>query len=412
MKAPSVTWKDIQIFVKDRGALVVAFVLPLIFILVFSYAFSALGSEEEVLTLHVVNLDPNGEAAQALVAGLDREAGVETELVAEGEAQPLLEEGEIERVLVIPQGFSNDVTAGQQVTLRLVNGSDASESQTEAIRLVIDGVAKDLSLQAQLIAGFQQMGDMMMGAPEESRVFTTERIVAQARSQFERAQTAPLVAVTKTVPDAILREREEFSPVGLTVPGSTVLFVFLMSGTTALSIFTEKKEGTFRRLMAAPMSRAELLGGKLLPNFITVLVQIVVIFATSVFLLPLVGLEALSLGNDPLALIVLSLLVALCSTSLGVLIVAIARTEGQISGLSNVALWIMGAVSGAFVPQFFLGDLLSTVGKVTPHYWAINAYTGLLVRGQTLADITMELAILAAFTVVFLGIGLWKFKFD
>lgn len=150
----------------------------------------------------------------------------------------------------------------------------------------------------------------------------------------------------------------------------------------------------------------------MLPGFVIILVQIAVIFAASILLLPLIGLDRLYLGNDILALVVLSMLVALCSTSLGLLIAAIARTEGQISGISVVAMWVMGAVSGAFVPTFFLGDFLGTVGKVTPQYWAVSAYTALFVRGQTLADIGPDLAILAGFTAVFFAIGLWRFKFD
>jgi ABC-2 type transport system permease protein len=179
-----------------------------------------------------------------------------------------------------------------------------------------------------------------------------------------------------------------------------------------MSLYSEKKTGTFRRLLAAPLAKAELLSGKMLPGFVIILVQIAVIFAASILLLPLIGLDRLYLGNDLLALVLLSVMVALCSTSLGLLIASITRTEAQISSISMVALWVMGAVSGAFVPTFFLGDFLGTVGKITPQYWAVSAYTALFVRGQTLANIGTELAILAAFTLVFFAIGLWRFKFE
>jgi ABC-2 type transport system permease protein len=98
------------------------------------------------------------------------------------------------------------------------------------------------------------------------------------------------------------------------VPGYTVLFVFLTAQATASSIYREKKEGSFRRLMAAPVHKAAMLVGKMLPNFVTGLIQIAVIFAISIFVLPLMGLERLTLGNDPLALVLVSLLLALCST--------------------------------------------------------------------------------------------------
>jgi ABC-2 type transport system permease protein len=295
--------------------------------------------------------------------------------------------------------------------LVLQSGPNADGANVEAMRTVVDGVSKDLSLQTQLLAGFRQMGQMMQ-ASEAEGVFTSDLAVAQAQSQFERAKTAPLVGIEQKTPDAILQEREEFSAVGLSVPGATVLFVFVMASTTAMSLYSEKKTGTFRRLLAAPLAKAELLGGKMLPGFVIILVQIAVIFAASILLLPLIGLDRLYLGNDLLGLVLLSMLVALCSTSLGLLIAAIARTESQINGISVVAMWVMGAVSGAFVPTFFLGDFLGTIGKITPQYWAVSAYTAFFVRGQTLADVGTQMAILAGFTLVFFAIGLWRFKFE
>lgn len=410
MKILSIAWKDIQIFVRDRGGLITSFVLPMLFIVVFSYAFGGIGDEDEVITLPVVDLD-GGEVAQELIAGVNRVAGVKIMLYEEADARAQIEADEIEVALFISAGFSDGVAAGQPVTLLLLSGPNADGASVETMRSVVDGVSKDLSLQTQLIAGFQQMGQMMQ-ASEGEGIFASDLAVAQARSQFERAKTAPLVGIEQRTPDAILREREKFSAVGLSVPGATVLFVFLMASTTAMSIYSEKKMGTFRRLLAAPLDRAELLTGKMLPGFAIILFQIAVIFAASILLLPLIGLDRLYLGNDLLAVVLLSALVALCASSLGLLIAAIARTEAQISGISVVAMWVMGAVSGAFVPTFFLGEFLGTVGKVTPQYWAVSAYTTLFVRGQTLGDITTEMAILAGFTLVFFAIGLWRFRFE
>jgi ABC-2 type transport system permease protein len=410
MKISSIAWKDIQIFVRDRGGLITSFVLPMLFIIIFSYAFSGIGNEDEVITLPVVDLD-GGEVAQELIAAVNRVAGVETKPYEEAGARAQIEGEQIEYALFIPAGFSDGVAAGQPVTLLLLSGPNADGASMEAMRTVVDGVSKDLSLQTQLIAGFRQMGQMMQ-ASEGEGVFASDLAVAQAQSQFERAKTAPLVGIEQKTPDAILQEREQFSAVGLSVPGATVLFVFLMASTTAMSIYSEKKMGTFRRLLAAPLAKAELLSGKILPGLVIIVVQIAVIFAASILLLPLIGLDRLYLGNDLLAVALLSVMVALCASSLGLLIAAIARTEAQISGISVVAMWVMGAVSGAFVPTFFLGGFLGTIGKVTPQYWAVSAYTALFVRGQTLGDITMELAILGGFTLVFFAVGLWRFRFE
>ena len=314
-------------------------------------------------------------------------------------------------MLYIPAGFTENVSAGRPVVLRIVSGSDADESQTEQIRAVIDGVAKELSLQSQIIAGLEQMGQMMGMNPEGQQVFTAERIVLQAESQFVRAQSQPLVSVQRVLPDALRREREEFSAVDLSVPGFTVLFVFLAATTTAMSLFSEKKSGTFRRLLAAPIRKSEVLLGKMLPNVLTTLIQIAFIFLLSALLLPIIGFGRLTLIN-PVALISVSLLIGLCSSALGLFLAALARTEKQINTLGAMILWVMGAVSGAFIPQFALGGFLGSVGKVVPHYWAIAAYQDVIVRGQGFSGIAFELLILGAFTVFFCAVGLWKFRFE
>jgi ABC-type multidrug transport system permease subunit len=57
-------------------------------------------------------------------------------------------------------------------------------------------------------------------------------------------------------------------------------------------------------------------------------------------------------------------------------------------------------------------SLLDSIRRVIPHYWANTAFVDLLVRGQGLADIVPSILPLLGFTVAFLGVGLWRFKFD
>jgi ABC-2 type transport system permease protein len=412
MNALNIALKDMQVLLKDRGQVIMMILLPMLFILAFSAASAAGQDDEQVIIVPVVNLDPGGEMSQMLLDNLNRDHGIQTQDYDQAKAEDDLENETINLALHIPAGFTADVEAGRQVMLRLMYGPGASDSEVEVVRLVIDGVASDLSLQTQLTDGLSQMGAMMADAPEDVQAFTAERIKAQAENQFERSKTTPLVALVARLPEQITRGREEFDPSSFSVAGFAVLFVFLTAQTTASSIFGEKKEGTFRRLLAAPMDKWELPLGKMLPNFVIGLLQVVIIFALSMVLLPLLGLERPSLGNSPLGLVLVTVMVALCSTSLGILIAALARTESQVGGISTLILWVAGLVGGAFIPAFFLGDFLNTIGKIVPQYWALQAYSNLMIRGQGLVDILPQVGILAGFTTVFFVIGLLRFKFD
>jgi len=256
------------------------------------------------------------------------------------------------------------------------------------------------------------MGDMQANVPESSEAFAVERMQAQARNQFERAQTQPLVSVTQREPAQEVAQEEQPSAKDIAVPGLTVMFVFMAAQTAARSIYDEKKGGSFRRLPAAPMSKATLLGGKMLPNLITGLLQSVVIFAFGIVGLKLLGLTPATLGNDPLATALVVVLVALCSSAMGILIAAFARTEAQIGGLSTLLVWVMGLVGGSMIPLFILERFLGPVPMVVPHYWANRALIDLMVRGRGLADVTVEMAVLLGFTVLFFAIGVWRFKFE
>jgi ABC-2 type transport system permease protein len=387
--------------------------VPIGFILAFSAAFAAGQQlEEELIAVPVVNLDPGGEIATLLLENLNDGRGIQTEEYEQDQVEADLQDEAIKMALTIPAGFSADIQSGTRTTLRLSYGPAASNSEVDAVRLVVEGVASDLSLETQLVEGLSQMGAMIGNAPPEIRVFTAERIRDQAASQFERSKSTPLVALTAKWPDQITQGREDFTPSTFGAAGFAIMFAFLTAQVTASSIFEERKEGTFRRLLAAPLDQWELLAGKILPNFFFAILQIVIIIAASMVLLPLVGQEAPVLGNSPLGLLLTTVLVALCSTSLGVLLAALCRTESQVGGVSSLVLWVAGMVGGAFIPAFVLGDFLNAIGKFVPHYWAMQAYNDLMVRGLGVTDILPELAVLAGFTALFFVIGLRRFRFN
>jgi len=415
MDALNIALKDLLILSKEKGTLFQLFLLPLVFIVVFSGALGAVGTageEDTRIPLAVVDLDGSA-LAQRFIEDVDAAGGVRVELYDAAQAESLLQARQLGRVLTLPAGFGADLESGRQVTVRLVNHPDAGLERTEAVRLVLEGVAQDLSLEYQIVASLEQMGAMQAADPETSEVFSAERMITQAQSQFARSRVQPLIAVTQRVPQIAEREADEFpDAVQLAVPAFTVLFVFLTAQTTAHSIYEEKKLGSFRRLLAAPLSKAALLAGKTLPNFVMALVQTAVIFAFGLVGLRLMGLQPLSLGSAPGAVLLVTVAIALCSSALGITIAALARTESQIGGLSSLILWGAGILGGSFVPLFILEQFLGTLPRIVPHYWANRAFENLLIRGLGLASVTTEIGALLGFTALFFAIGLWRFSFE
>lgn len=415
MKIISIAWKDIKVFFKEPGYLIYLIVLPLVFIQLFTALFSAsVGSTDDTnqISLAVVNLDPNGAQADVLLKGLEKTGTIKLIPVSLEDAESDFRDTRIDRYLTIPANFTQKFEAGEKVAVTLT-ALDTQSMTIQTLRMSTYGVVNNMLLENSILDSLKQFSEMQSSLPPDSLMNDYETLTAQAKSQFASSNQRPLIDVRVKYPQTEATEDQDFSMVQFAVPGFTVLFAFLVSQATARSIYDEKKNGSFRRLMAAPLSKLQLLAGKLLPNFLVVLFQILVIFLTSIILMPLMGMDRLSLGQSPLTLLAISASVALCSTSLGILIAAIAKTEAQIGGVSALFLWMMGFLGGTMVPLDIMNNnMLNSISKFVPHSHAVGAYKAVLSMGADFNAVLPALGILLGFSLLFFAVGLWRFDFD
>jgi ABC-2 type transport system permease protein len=419
MKMISVTIKDLKIFLKDRSAILMLFLMPFVFIVAISLisrnaSSSNSTSEESKMALVIVNNDPQGISTDGLIRAIENAGSFEVHLQDQAATEDQLNQSTLRYALFIPVGFGADMADGKQVTLRLAVHPLANETDLMNVEMGLGRALQDFMMMDYLNQGLIQMGEMQAADPNAQNTFSNQRIQQQVALQKAQAQQRPLITVVETNPvSTTSQEATSFPEIGqVVVLGMAVLFVFLGAQNTAMSIYKEKKLGSFRRLMSAPINKAALLAGKLLPNFILSIVQIAVIFLTGGYLIRFLGLTPLNFTSSPLGLVIISLGTALCSTSLGILIASLARTESQVGGLSSVILFVAGILSGSFVPTFLFPESLKNIARFLPQFWANEAFLGLVFRGQTLADLWQNAVILLVFTLAFFGIGLWRFKFD
>lgn len=414
--------KDLAVFFRDRGALIWLFILPAVFISIFaglSKLTSGGSSESEAkdnrVPLSIVNQDESGEQAKLLVEQLGAPDAFRLLPLTLSEADAQLKRYSIRRYLLIPSTFSADLEAGTPVGLTLITHPDSDQGTDQIAMTMINGIARSLSLELQIIDGIRVMGQMQAVNPDAQSAFAVEKVMAQAKSQFENSSKQPLIAVQqvnpvkeegKVVPDFDLGES--------ILPGMSVLFVFLASMTVARGVYDERRDGSLRRLLAAPLRKSELMLGKMAPMLILIIIQIIFIFLIGGLLLPLLGFGTMGIGNDPLALVLVSLAMAVCTVSLGIFLAGIARSEGQITGIGNAVLWVAGFLGGAIIPAFILQQIsaLNIISRLMPHFWATSAYYDLLARGRGLVDVLPNIGMLLLFSAVFFFIGLRRFRYE
>lgn len=416
-KILALTWKDLKIFLKDRGGIVLIFVQPFMFILVISYALSgAFSAAEHPIQILAVNQDAGTQAATLLdrlkeMKAFSVETSWEGHVLTLQEAERLIIERKRAFALIFPPNFSavleeeSGTPQGLTTKVLLIVDPNATKQIAELVLGSIQGLLERASYTAKIPKGvedfFTPLGDQTSTKNSESLGAGLD----EPGSRGLREQRTPAVTLERIAPTGMYVKKLP-DVYQQNVPGYTVYGIFWIVNLLAVSVLREKREGTFRRLLVAPVSRMVMLIGKWIPYYVINIVQIVIMLGVSSVLFNM------SLGHSAAGLVIVSLAAAATATGLGVLVATLARTEAQISGLTVLLLLTLSVLGGCFIPRFIMPEWLQTLGQITPHAWALDAYQDLLVRGYDFWDVLPKVGVLGVFAVIFFGIGVWRFRFE
>jgi ABC-2 type transport system permease protein len=429
MKLFSLLRKDLLILLRERADMLVLFLMPLAFIIPISFALGAgdgygVHRDNQMIPLPVVDYD-QGFRSQALLTTIGESLKLETEYdinqvqsagllhepdctqtdpdfptnnpaCIEKVGRALLQKGSRSAVLVIPEGFTKGIEDGKKTQAILLYDPAGDSTRFQQIQGVLSGAAIRISLENQVKGGLNQLNDLVILAPADIR----QPVQNQLSTPQPKSQN-PAIRLEKTLP-------EQYTPAATpntyqqTIPGYTVMFVFFIITSMSGSIRQERLQGTFRRQLGAPVSRAELLGGKLLASMIIGLVQVFILFGVGALVFKL------DLGSDPLAFFVLTLALVAAATSLGLL----AATTSLRGGGLAAPLIITALLGGCMFPLDLMPSFLRTVSYFVPHSWALTGYQNLLVRGLGLQEVFPQILVLLLFAALFFWIALRRFDFE
>lgn len=352
--------KELQLLRRDPRVIVRLMVLPIAFIALFGMVFKSGTREQKGHPIAVFVAEPDNPAAKIAIAALEGSQQFRAVVSPSAAAvQQAVAEAKLDIGMIFPAGFAKGGPKAQLVI-------DTSKSPVE--RGPIQGAA------TAIVTG------AVAGQPVE---------------------------VVEVVAPPSLQIGEEPTSFQLTVPGNAVLFGFFIALTCALSFAEERRTGTWRRLLATPVPRWQLLVAKLVPYVVlgTLQVGLLFVIGATVF-----GMKIA--GSIP-ALAVLTVGVALCATGLGLAIASVSSTEKQISSLGSVVILIMGLVGGCMMPRVLMPEILQQIGLAVPHGWALDGYYTLLVHhGAGFADVAKQIGAIYGFAALFIAFGVRRFRFD
>ncbi|MDE2868155.1 MAG: ABC transporter permease [Chloroflexota bacterium] len=413
------TIKEFLLLLRDPGGLFVLFMMPVMFMVVFSLALGGLFEEGaargSARALEVpVAIGGAGEVAEQVVEQLDATQGLA--MIREQDGQALTAEAVAQLVAdgAYPVGvvFPDGLTALLEDP-RILRGEQVKPLEVDVIVDPATTAQVTGPLEGALSAVLQQVVGRRLGEAGAAAWFeqVAAGLPAEVRAQLAasmqpdgQGEGALPVTTRRRVPPGV--EREQFpDQFQQNAAGYTVMGVFFIATVMIESIFRERRSGAMRRLRAAPVGRAPIVISKLVPFYVVNLIQIVIMFAIARLAF------GLDLGFIP-AVVVVSAALALVATGMGIALAGVARSETQGTGLAVIVVLTTSALGGVMVPRFIMPEAMQQIGNITPQAWAIQGYQDVLVRGQGLGGVWLEACVLLIFAAVFTVIGVWRFRFD
>jgi len=171
---------------------------------------------------------------------------------------------------------------------------------------------------------------------------------------------------------------------------------------TAMALVRERERGNLEMLIATPVSPWELTIGKVLPFTLIGLVQVTLVLALGklIFAVPIRG--------SLLQIYAAALLFILASLSLGVFLSTLARSQFQAMQLAFFTFLPQILLSGFMFPYAGMPRAAQWLAEILPMTHFLRLIRGIALRGADLADLWPEMAALAAFSVVVLGIAVTR----
>jgi ABC-type multidrug transport system permease subunit len=163
------------------------------------------------------------------------------------------------------------------------------------------------------------------------------------------------------------------------VPAYTVMFAFFLVMNVGWIFVTERRQGTLKRLRAAPVTRGQVLLGKLLPCFALSVGQgIFLLLAGRLVFGMRFGPDSWTLAQQLLCLVPVVLCTSLAAMGLALLVAALAKTEMQVALYGAVPVLILALIGGCVLPREMMPEQAQMFTFLAPQGWALDAYRELL----------------------------------
>jgi len=382
--------KDFKLLLRDRLALLLLLLAPVVVITVAGFSLSTLYRSSRH-TFPVADLD-GGAVARRLVETLSESDELAVVEVGAEEARRLVADTpRAGAALVIPEGFSDAFSAGEPVEL-LLWSDPVKHLEGLKIRAAVERArggltATQVAARIAVVQVLTHAGEVDFEALFEDSAELASRLLDKSVALRE---------------ESVFEGPTEFNTFDQNVPGFSITFLLLgMLFGVGLGLLDEREWGMLDRLASSHVGSKTAITGKVLSRFVIGSVQMAILFAF--------GRVAfgIALGPSIMALAVVILGVSFASAAFGLLAATVAPTREAVLPMGTIVIVAMAAVGGCWWPITIEPHWLQQIAHVFPTAWAMDAFNDLMLRRRGFAEVWPAAAALIGFGCVYL-IASWR----
>lgn len=371
--------KDLVLYFSNRRALVMSIAAPIVIAAFFGSLFGPSSDKPSKIAVALTDLD-HSALSQRVATSMAADGALEMKPLDEAAAAAAVRAGKVRAAIVLPAGF------GAAAPQALLGGSTRPVVRVQYDPSQAAGLAIVRGLFAQHV--MESIGQGMAAMPGA-------RAGAGFTLPFETQATAATAA-----------DNHAYNSYAHSFAGMSVQFILFMGIDIGIGVLLARRLGLWKRLRAAPLGRATLLGSHIASGALIALVILSIIYvaAMAIFGVRIEGSMAGFVG--------VAIAFALLTSSFGLLIAAIGKTPEATRGLAIFATLVMVMLGGAWVPSFIFPPWLQTASLAVPTRWAVDGLDAMTWRGLGAAEALAPIGVMLAFAAAFAAIAIWRFDWD
>jgi len=393
--------KDLKQLVRNWMTAMFMVIMPIGFTIFFSFIFGGMSGPR--LPVGFIDQDSGSVLSTHLFDLLDASDTIRPVVWEESieRVEKDVSDGDLAAAVIVPADYGERILAGEDVALTVIvdGGTAAGSTAQSAIQAAVTrlrGAVKVAQLSAEAL-------EAQGGSADAS-------FLTNALDEAIEAWREPPLTVAMAQSGAIVTEDENDSvmatPASQSSPGMMVQFSIAGIIGAAQIMVLERKSRSLQRLLTTAISRVEIILGHYLAMFTIIFLQLALLigFGQLVF-----GLDYMS---EPVATLLLAITMSLWTSSLGLLVGVLAKTEEQVIMFSMIPMFILSGLGGAWMPLEVTGKTFQTIGHLLPTAWAMDGIQNIIVRGLGLESVLLPVGIMLLYAIAFFALAVWRFKFE